>query len=82
MKRLVEISQIRLVCLDHNEPLQNCGNGQIFAPTYTTIEEASGADPEQDGWFYFDTSEFYCPKCMTAIENGVECPMNWTAQVR
>ena len=68
--------KMRLICKDHNELLRNCGNGNFIAPTV-------GGDPvpDQDGWLYFDTSEYYCHSCSGEIDQGLEPVCNWEVEV-
>lgn len=67
------VTHVRLVCLTHNVPLTNCGNGRFVSLTCNPDPDVDG-----DGWMCFDTSEYYCPVCVR--EDNID--QDWGVEVK
>lgn len=86
----IQISKIRFWCEQHKTALMNCGNGRVFSPTHTCIEEVEGTDPlelrkDSEGWLHLDTSELTCPHRYKLILEGKDtdenhCCQDWVIQ--
>ncbi len=80
---MLEISQIRFICKDHNQLLEICGSDRIFTPTYGLPgDDDWQTRGDEDGWLSLDTSEMFCPECLDALDQGFEEEQNWVIEAQ
>ena len=57
MSDITNPTSVRLFCARHKCTLENIGSGSILYPT----NDLFCPEPDKDGWFEFDMSEYSCP---------------------